>query len=380
MDATKEGRKHNLPIVDLKAQYESLRDEITSAIAGVLEMQHFILGPNVAALEREIAELCSSQFAVGVASGTDALILALRAAGVGIGDEVIVPAFSFVATADAVSILGAVPVFADIDPLTFNINATHAATLVTDRTRAIIPVHLYGQSADMDEISALASRHRLIVIEDCAQALGATWKDRPTCSHGDYGCISLFPSKNLGAYGDGGMITVRSAQEAASLKMLRSHGSARKYHSDVQGMNSRLDELQAAILRVKLPHLRDWNERRRYVAAMYREALGQLEEVTLPFESSNVRHVYHQFTIRVARRDEVQKALFASGIQTFVYYPVPLHLQPMYAHLDYKRGDLPTSENAAKEALSLPMFPEMTEEDVMRVAGCLRECLAAPVV
>jgi dTDP-4-amino-4,6-dideoxygalactose transaminase len=308
------------------------------------------------------------------------LILALRAAGVGIGDEVIVPAFSFVATADAVSILGAVPVFADIDPLTFNINATHAATLVTDRTRAIIPVHLYGQSADMDEISALASRHRLIVIEDCAQALGATWKDRPTCSHGDYGCISFFPSKNLGAYGDGGMITVRSAQEAASLKMLRSHGSARKYHSDVQGMNSRLDELQAAILRVKLPHLRDWNERRRHVAAMYREALGQLEEVTLPFESSNVRHVYHQFTIRVARRDEVQKALFASGIQTFVYYPVPLHLQPMYAHLDYKRGDLPTSENAAKEALSLPMFPEMTEEDVMRVAGCLRECLAAPVV
>jgi dTDP-4-amino-4,6-dideoxygalactose transaminase len=365
-----------LPIVNLKAQYEGLRDEITSAIAQVLEAQHFILGPNVTALEKEIAALCDSPFAVGVASGTDALILALRAAGIGKGAEVIVPAFSFIATADAVSILDAVPVFADIDPLTFNINVDHAATLVTDRTKAIIPVHLYGQPADMDAISALAARYQLNIIEDCAQALGANWKGRPTCSLGDYGCISFFPSKNLGAYGDGGMVTVRGTQEASDLKMLRSHGSGRKYYSDVQGMNSRLDELQAAILRVKLPQLRQWNERRRQVAAMYRAALRETPEIVLPSESPDAFHVYHQFTIRVPRRDEVQNALRASGVETFVYYPVPLHLQTMYAHLRYKRGDLPAVEKAADEVLSLPIFPEMTENDVAYVAERLEECVA----
>jgi dTDP-4-amino-4,6-dideoxygalactose transaminase len=380
MDVTKGKHSHKLPIVDLKAQYDGLHDEITSAIANVIEAQHFILGPNVAALEREIAALCDSTFAVGVASGTDALILALRSAGVRTGDEVIVPAFSFVATADAVSILGAVPVFSDIDPMTFNINVDHAATLFTERTRAIIPVHLYGQPADMDAISSLAARYRLIVIEDCAQALGATWKGRPTCSFGDYGCISFFPSKNLGAYGDGGMITVRGGEEAATLKMLRSHGSARKYHSDVQGMNSRLDELQAAILRVKLPHLRKWNEGRRRIAEMYREALSGLEEIGLPFESPDAGHVYHQFTVRVARRDEVQDALRTSGVETFVYYPVPLHLQTMYAHLGYKIGDLPMAEKASNEVLSLPMFPEMTEGDVAYVAHCLTEYAAAPAM
>jgi dTDP-4-amino-4,6-dideoxygalactose transaminase len=379
MDGNDRRPMRHVPIVNLKAQFEGLRGEITSAVAQVLEAQHFILGPNVTALEREIAALCDSPFAVGVASGTDALILALRAAGIGIGDEVIVPAFSFIATADSVSILGAVPIFADIDPHSFNINVDHAATLVTERTKAIIAVHIYGQPADMDAISALAATYQLKVIEDCAQALGAKWKGRPTCSFGDYGCISFFPSKNLGAYGDGGMVTVRNAEEAIALRMLRSHGSGRKYYSDVQGMNSRLDELQAAVLRVKLPHLQQWNERRRQVASMYREALRDVTEIALPSESPDAFHVYHQFTIRVPRRDEVQNALRASGIETFVYYPVPLHLQTMYAHLGYRRGALPAVEKAADEVLSLPIFPEMTEDDVAYVSEYLKECVAVPV-
>jgi dTDP-4-amino-4,6-dideoxygalactose transaminase len=367
------GRK--LPILDLKAQYEGLREEITAALHEVLEEQHFILGPNVLQLEREVASFCGTGFAVGVASGTDALILALRAAGVHAGDEVILPAFTFIATADAVAILGATPVFADIDPLTFNIDVAHAETLVTDRTRAILPVHLYGQPANMDGVLTVARRHKLQIVEDCAQALGARWKDRRTCGFGKYGCISFFPSKNLGAYGDGGMVTVPTAEQAESLRALRSHGSKRKYYSDVLGMNSRLDELQAAILRVKLPHLDEWNEGRRKVASMYREALRDLQEVTLPFASADSQHVYHQFTIRVPHRNEVQQSLKEHGVQTFVYYPVPLHLQTMFASLGYKRGDLPFAEQASEEVLSLPMFPEMKWEDVEYVASCLGQSL-----
>jgi len=368
-----------LPILNLRGQYEQLRGEISTAVLEVLEQQNFILGPNVAALESEIAQLCEAPFAIGVASGTDALILALRAAGVGPGDEVIVPALSFIATADAVSLLNATPVFADIDPRTFNIDVAHAATLVTSRTRAIIPVHLFGQPADMDAVAALASRHSLIVVEDCAQALGARWKGRPTCSFGEYGCISFFPSKNLGGCGDGGMVTVRTAEEAERLRTLRSHGSRKKYYSELQGMNSRLDEIQAAILRVKLGHLAKWNEARRRIAAQYREALTGLPEIMVPFESANAEHVYHQFTIRVVNRDEVQKFLAERGIQTFVYYPVPLHLQPMYSNLGYRRGDLPVAEEAASEVLSLPIFPEMTQEDVKFVADCLEQCVTASV-
>jgi len=368
-----------LPILNLRGQYEQLRGEISTAVLEVLEQQNFILGPNVAALESEIAQLCEAPFAIGVASGTDALILALRAAGVGPGDEVIVPALSFIATADAVSLLNATPVFADIDSRTFNIDVAHAATLVTSRTRAIIPVHLFGQPADMDAVAALAGRRNLSVIEDCAQALGARWKGRPTCSFGEYGCISFFPSKNLGGCGDGGMVTVRTAEEAERLRTLRSHGSRKKYYSELQGMNSRLDEIQAAILRVKLGHLAKWNEARRRIAAQYREALTGLPEIMVPFESANAEHVYHQFTIRVVNRDEVQKFLAERGIQTFVYYPVPLHLQPMYSNLGYRRGDLPVAEEAASEVLSLPIFPEMTQEDVKFVADCLEQCVTASV-
>jgi dTDP-4-amino-4,6-dideoxygalactose transaminase len=372
-------RSRVLPILNLKAQYESLRGDIVAAVLQVLENQHFILGPNVLALEHEIADLCRCPFAVGVGSGTDALILALRAAGVGAGDEVIVPSFSFIATADAVSILNAIPVFADIDPCTFNIDVAHAATLITARTSAIIPVHLFGQPADMDAIAALAGRHNLTVIEDCAQALGASWNGNPTCSFGHYGCISFFPSKNLGACGDGGMVTVRTAEQADRLAMLRSHGGRKKYHSDIQGMNSRLDELQAAILRVKLPHLKERNQARRQVAAMYREVLGGLQHIILPFECANADHVYHQFTVRLANRDEVQKSLGELGVQTMIYYPVPLHLQKMYLYLGYRPGDLPAAEQAAAEVLSLPMFPEMTAGDVEYVAECLEACVSAPI-
>ena len=365
-----------LPVVDLKAQYSGLREEILSAVSGVLDNAHFILGPNVAALEREIAQFCQSPYSVGVASGTDALILALRAAGIQEGDEVVVPAFSFVATADAVSILGATPVFADVDPGTLNIDVHHAPTLITDRTRAIVPVHLYGQPADMDAILKLAERHSLVVVEDCAQALGSSWRGKPVGSLGDYGCISFFPTKNLGAYGDGGMITARNQRSAARLKKLRVHGSEKKYWHDEQGMNSRLDELQAAILRVKLPHLERWNFERRRVADLYRQALAHLDGIVLPWEGSEGNHVYHQFTIRHERRDTIQAALRGSGIESVVYYPIPLHLQPMYSHLGYRKGQLPVSEAAAAEVLSLPIFPEMGEEDVAYVAEQIEKAIS----
>jgi dTDP-4-amino-4,6-dideoxygalactose transaminase len=368
-------RHRTLPVTDLRVQYRSLKNELLEVITQVLEEQHFILGPNVAALESEIAAFCKTGYAVGVASGTDALILALRAAGVKPGDEVIVPAFTFVATGDAVSILGATPVFADIDLKTFNIDPAHAATLITERTVAIIPVHLYGQPAAMGEISALAVKHGLTVIEDCAQALGANWNGKPVSSIGHYGCLSFFPTKNLGGYGDGGMITVRDKESADHLRSLRAHGCRKKYHAEELGMNSRLDELQAAILRVKLPHLTEWNAKRRHIASLYRDAMGHLDDVILPVEVPGTTHVYHQFTVRVPAREHVQKALLESGIESVVYYPVPLHLQGMFAHLGYKKGDLPKSEKASVQAVSLPMFPEMTENDVAYVAERLDEIL-----
>lgn len=371
------GERHGtLPVIDLRAQYRTLHGELVAAIMQVLNDQHFILGPNVAALESEIAGFCKSPCAVGVASGTDALILALRAAGIGPGDEVIVPAFTFVATADAVSLVGATPVFADIDPATFTIDVNHAATLVSERTAAIIPVHLYGQPADMDKIKALAEKRHLVVIEDCAQALGASWKGTPVAGIGDFGCLSFFPTKNLGGYGDGGMVTARDKQAVEQLRMLRAHGSRKKYLSEIQGMNSRLDELQAAILRVKLPHLNTWNSARRKIASFYREALAHLQEVALPRETAGAVHVYHQFTIRVPARDHILKALLEAGVESVVYYPVPLHLQKMYGHLGYKKGDLPAAERAAAEVMSLPMFPEMEESDVTYIANCLEQVLS----
>jgi dTDP-4-amino-4,6-dideoxygalactose transaminase len=367
-------------MLDLRAQYTAIREEIRTALEEVLAAQQFILGPQVAALEEEIARFCGARFAVGVASGTDALLLALRAAGVGPGDEVIVPAFSYIATADAVSLLGARPVFADIRCDTFNLDEKRLDSLLTPRTRAIVPVHLYGQPAEMDAILELAARRGLPVLEDNAQAIGARYHDRPTGSLGTMGCLSFYPTKNLGGYGDGGMILTNDERIAATLRAMREHGArAHKYVSESQGYNSRLDEIQAAILRVKLRHLGNWQKARQAHAARYNQLLGAIPGVTTPCIAAGCEHVFHQYTIRVAGgsewRDRVQRALAARGVASMVYYPVPLHRQPMFVALGFADGSLSEAERAAAEVLSLPIYPELTAQQIEHVAGALREAM-----
>jgi dTDP-4-amino-4,6-dideoxygalactose transaminase len=365
----------SIPMLDLKAQYNSIKDEIRSAIDGVLEAQHFILGENVRTLEADIAKYCGRRFGVGVASGTDALILALKVAGVGEGHEVIVPSFTFIATADAVSALNATPVFVDIDPETFTIDVKQIEAKITARTKAIIPVHLYGQSADMDAILALAAKHGIRVIEDNAQALGSTYKGRKTAGMGDLGCISFFPSKNLGAYGDAGMVVTDSEEMYKHLISVRAHGSTKKYFSEEQGWNSRLDELQAAILKVKLRYLDEWNKGRAVNAEKYNRALAGMPGVVTPKTASWGTHVFHQYTVRVRNREQVAERLKNSGVPTMVYYPHAIHLQPIYRELGYREGQLPETERACKEALSLPIYPELTQEQVEYVARQLREAM-----
>jgi dTDP-4-amino-4,6-dideoxygalactose transaminase len=360
-----------IPPLDLKAQWLSIKGEISAAINAVVESQHFILGPQVQALEEEVAKYCGTKFAVGVASGTDALLLALHATGVGPGDEVLMPTFSFIATADTVSLLGAIPVFVDIDPSTFAIDPAQLESKITTRTRAIVPVHLYGHPAEMDPINSVAQRHNLKVIEDNAQAIGARYKDRKTGCLGDLGCISFFPSKNLGGYGDGGMIVTNSETYSKRLRTLRSHGSPKKYYATEQGWNSRLDEIQAAILRVKLRHLDKWGLARRKNASSYTQLLKAVPGLVTPVEAPWAQHVYHQYTIRVANRDRVQSALTEQGIGTTVYYPTPMHLQPVFAKLGYREGDLPHAEQAAKEVLSLPIYAELTGEQIHRVVEAI---------
>jgi dTDP-4-amino-4,6-dideoxygalactose transaminase len=365
-----------IPALDLRAQYASIAEEIRAAIEEVLQSQHFILGLQGAALEQEVARICGTRFAAGVASGTDALILALHACGVGPGDEVIVPTFTYVATADSVSLLGAQPVFADILPGTFNLDPAQMEARITPRTKAIVPVHLYGHPADLDSILEIARRRGVRVIEDNAQAIAASYRGRPTGSLGDAGCLSFYPTKNLGAYGDAGMIVTNSEELAARLRSLRMHGTRKhKYVSEEQGWNSRLDEIQAAVLRVKLRHLEGWTASRQARAARYSTLLSGIEGVTVPETASGCEHVYHQYTIRVRNRDHVQRLLAERGIATTVYYPVPLHLQPMYAALGHRRGDFPVSEKAADEVLSLPLYPELAAEQVERVAAALVESL-----
>jgi dTDP-4-amino-4,6-dideoxygalactose transaminase len=378
-----------IPMLDLHAQYAVIREEIRAALDAVLDTQQFILGPQVAAFEHEMAAYCGTRFAVGVASGTDALILALHTAGVGPGDEVIVPAFSYIASADAVSLLGARPVFADILPDTFNLDPAQLDRHITPRTKAIVAVHLYGQPADMEPILEVARRHNLRVIEDNAQAIGATYKGRRTGSLAELGCISFFPSKNLGAYGDGGMIVTDSEELAARLRALRVHGTrGHKYISEEQGWNSRLDEIQAAVLRVKLRHLDHWAAARQAHAARYNELLAEIPGVVVPRVAGGASHVYHQYTIRIASevtgvgaglvtpaRDRVQKFLAARGIASTVYYPVPLHLQPVYTSLGYQHGALPVAERAGDEVLSLPIYPELTSEQIARVADAIATAL-----
>ena len=362
-----------VPQLDLAAQYAAIGAEIRTAVEKVLASQRFILGPEGAAFEQEIAQLSGAAHGVGVASGTDGLILALRACGVEAGDEVLIPPFTFVATASAVSALGARPVFADIRPDTYNIDPSDLARRLTPGTRAIIAVHLYGLACDMDPILDFARAHDLRVIEDNAQSIGASYKGRRTGSMGDAACMSFYPTKNLGAYGDAGMVVTNSGETAARLKSLRNHGQSTKYVSSEPGWNSRLDEIQAAILRVKLRHLPEWQRARQAHAAAYTKLLLGIPGVAPPFVPEGYEHVFHQYTIRVERRDALMQILNERKIGSAVYYPVPLHLQPLYSSLGHKSGDFPHAEHAAQEVLSLPMFPELRSEQITRVAEAVSE-------
>jgi dTDP-4-amino-4,6-dideoxygalactose transaminase len=359
-----------VPLLDLKAQYRQIRHEIQAALEPLFEEQQFILGPRVSALESDIARYCGCGHAVGVSSGTDALIIALMAAGIGPGDAVLTTTYSFFATAGAVARVGARPVFADIDPQTYNLSAACAATAM-DRLparerqslKAMIPVHLYGQCADMTPLLELAQRERLVVIEDAAQAIGAEDGGQRAGSQGEFGCFSFFPSKNLGAFGDAGIVTTKDPQRAETLRLLRVHGAKPKYHHQVVGGNFRLDSLQAAVVHVKLRHLDEWTSRRQANARHYRElfaAAGLADRIRLPLEKAN-RHIYNQFVIAVPRqRDALRTHLTAAGIGSEIYYPIPLHLQACFSDLGYRAGDLPVAEAAAAETLALPIYPELT--------------------
>jgi dTDP-4-amino-4,6-dideoxygalactose transaminase len=360
-----------VPFVDLKAQYQTIKPEIDAAIASVIENTNFILGPQVAAFEKAFAEYVGGAFCVGVNSGTAALQLALMACGVGRGDEVIVPSFTFFATAETVSVLGAIPVFVDVDPVSYTITAAEIEKAITPRTRAIIPVHLYGQAADLDPIRALANKHNLHVIEDAAQAHGAEYKGRRVGGLGTAGCFSFYPSKNLGAYGEAGGVVTNNEDLARRLRLLRQHGQTSKYAHAMVAYNFRLEEIQAAVLNVKLPHLDKWNNGRRDRAARYNELLSGTELV-LPREMEYARHVYHVYTVQCDNRDELQNRLAAKGIQCGVHYPIPIHLQPAYASLGYKAGDLPVTERLSERVLSLPLFAELTEAQQRAVANAIR--------
>jgi dTDP-4-amino-4,6-dideoxygalactose transaminase len=363
-----------IPFVDLKAQYRSIKPEITAAIEAVLESTHFVLGPQVAGFEQEFAAYCQAEHAVGVNTGTSALHLALLAAGVGPGDEVITVPHTFVATAAAVIYTGARPVFVDVDPRSYTMDVSRIEDAITERTKAILPVHLYGQPADMDPILEIAGRRGLVVIEDACQAHGAEYKGRRAGSLGDLGCFSFYPGKNLGAYGEGGAVTTDNPEFARRLRMLRDWGAERKYHHELKGYNFRLEELQAAVLRVKLRHLERWTESRRANAACYRVALADLP-LGQPAEAPHVRHVYHIYAVRTdgpQGRARLQEVLSRAGVQTGIHYPVPVHLQEAYADLGYRRGDFPHAEAAADQVLSLPMFAELTSEQIEAVAAAVR--------
>lgn len=367
-----------IPILDLKEQYQALREQMLRAVEDVMEGGAFINGPNVKALEGEVAAYLGAGHGVALNSGTDALHLALRALDIGPGDEVITTPFTFVATTEAIGIVGAKPVFVDIDPATYNMDPSLIEAAITPRTKAILPIHLYGCPAPMDAIMAIARKHNLYVVEDCAQAIGATIGGKFVGTIGDFGAFSFFPSKNLGAYGDGGMLLTNDSELADRARSLRAHGGRVKYYHEELGVNSRLDEMQAAILRVKLPHLEKWIENRRKVAQRYNEAFAPLG-LQLPADPANGRHVYHQYTIRVEDRDRLQKELQAAGVQTMVYYPVPLHLQKVHAMFGQGEGSFPHSERAAKEVLSLPMFPELRPEVQDKVIEAVRTALAQRV-
>jgi len=371
-----------VPLLDLKAQYHSIREEILKATQEVYESQYFILGPKVEALEKEIAEYCSSEYAIGVSSGTDALLVSLIAADIGPKDSVITTPYTFFATAGSIVRTGAVPVFVDIDPDTYNISTSAIENTVNAMTsdqssklKAIMPVQLYGQCADMDPILKIAEKRDLVVIEDAAQAIGAEYKGKRAGSIGDFGCFSFFPSKNLGAFGDGGIVTTHSDELYKKLKILRVHGSHPKYYHKIIGGNFRLDALQAAIVSVKLKHLDGWTAARQENAHRYRKlfASSGLDNIKLPLESQG-RHIYNQFVISVPKkRDDLRQFLVEAKIGTEVYYPVPLHLQECFSYLKYKKGDFPVSEHAASHTLALPIYPELTEDQQAYVVEKIKE-------
>ena len=364
-----------VPYLDLKAQYQSIKPEIDAAIARVLDSCQFVLGPEVAAFEQEFAAYCGTAECIALNSGTSALHLALLAGGVGPGDEVITVPFTFVASVAAVTYTGARPVLVDIDPRSFTMDPSAIEAAITPRTKAILPVHLYGQPADMDPIMEIARRHRLVVIEDAAQAHGAKYKGRPVGSIGDMACFSFYPGKNLGAYGEGGAVTTSNPEYARTVRMLRDWGQDRKYHHQMRGFNYRMEGFQGAILRVKLRHLERWTEARRAVVRQYDELLAD-SGVETPTEMPWARHVYHVYTLRTDDRDGLQASLQAEGIQTGIHYPVPVHLQPAYADLGYGRGAFPRSEAAAEQVLSLPLYPELSSLAVAEVAGVVKKAVA----
>lgn len=365
----------SIPLLDLKAQYSQIEEEIEPAVLDVLRSGSYILGPKVEEFERAIADYCDVEYAVGVANGTDALVLSLDALGIGPGDEVITTPFTFYATAESISRLGATPVFVDIDPKTYNIDTGKIEEKITPRTKAIIPVHIFGQPSEMDAIGEIASKHDLKVVEDACQAIGAEYRGRKAGSLGDAACFSFFPSKNLGGAGDGGIVVTNDKELADKIRVLRQHGSTKKYYHGLIGYNSRLDAIQAAILMVKLKYIDKWNDARREKAKLYNELFAD-SNVVSPVELEHLKHVYHLYVVRVPNRADVEPVLKEEQIGCGVYYPVPLHLQDVYKGLGYREGDLPVSEAASYETLAIPLYPEIKEEDMRTVAGMIRQSVA----
>jgi dTDP-4-amino-4,6-dideoxygalactose transaminase len=357
-------------MVDLQRQYKALKADIDTAIQSVLDGAQFILGPNVEELEKEIAAYHGVPHAIGIASGTDALMLSLRACGIGAGDEVITTPFTFIATAEVISLLSATPVFVDIRPETFNIDPDKIEEKITEKTKAVIPVHLFGHPADMDPIVKIARKYNIKIIEDCAQAFGATYTGKKVGTIGDCGCFSFFPSKNLAGYGDGGIIITRNEDLAKLIRLLRNHGSAVKYHHSILGYNSRLDEIQAAIVRVKMKKIEEFNDRRRINADLYRTFIKR-DDISFPVEMPDCKHIYHQFTIRSKNRDSIMDTLKDNNVSSAIYYPVPLHKQEVFVLQNVSGNNLINSETCAGEVLSLPMFPELEKEEIQYISNVI---------
>lgn len=361
-----------IPLVDLKAQYNTIKTEIDNTIQRVLDSTSFIMGEELERFEEEFALFCNIKYAIGVANGSDALILALRACDISKDDEVITVPNTFIATTEAITHVGGKIVFVDINPKTYTIDVLKIEEKISNKTRAIIPVHLYGQPANMDPIMRLAKKYNLKVIEDAAQAHGAEYKDKKVGSIGDVACFSFYPGKNLGAYGDAGMITTNSEEIAQKVKLLRNHGSIKKYEHKIEGYSSRLDNLQAAILRVKLKYLNQWNSIRRKNARKYNELLNNIGGIITPYEADYAKHVYHLYVIRTEDRDKLREELKSKGIATGIHYPIPLHLQPAYKYLGYKEGDFPVAEKSSQEILSLPMFAELSDRQIDEIVKLIK--------